>query len=90
MRFGAPADAARHSSRLAVEDPEGVGIQPPAVLGTELLAAFVQIGVEELEVARAAHAVAHRVDPEVERGQPEGTEEPVGQGDDLDVEVGIG
>ena len=69
MRCGAPEVAARHSSRLQSRYPERVGVEAPAVLGTELVAVLGQIGAEELEIAGAAHPVAHRVDPQLECGQ---------------------
>ena len=81
---GGPAGVA-----LAVEHPERVGLQALPVLGAQLVPSPGQVARQQLEVARSAHPVAHRVEPEGEVGQAEGAEEPVGQGHHLDVEVGV-
>ena len=49
-----------------------------------------QVLPQDLEVARTADVVAHRVDPQSDGDQAQRAEEPVGQRDHLDVEVRVG
>src|SRR6202011_3152131 len=75
---------------LAVESPERVGVEPLPVLGAQLVPPVREVGTKELEVAGAADLVPHRIEPEDVGGQGQRAEEPVGEGDDLDVEVRVG
>ena len=76
--------------RLAIEDAERV-LQVPGPVGrAQLVGPLGEEGAQERDVARAADAVAHGVQPQGHPSQAEAGEEVVGQGDDLDVEVGVG
>ena len=60
------------------------------MLVAQLISTLGQVGSQQFEVGRPAAVVTHRVDPEGERRQPETPKERVGQGDHLDVKIGIG
>ena len=54
---------------LAIEDPERIGLEAVAVLGTQLLSAVGQVAPEEIQIGRTTDGVPHRVDPQIEGGQ---------------------
>ena len=76
--------------RLAVEHPQRVLQVAGPVRGAQLVGPLGQEGAEERHVAGLADAVAHGVQLERDLAQAEPGEEVVGEGDHLDVEVGVG
>ena len=75
---------------LAVEDPQRVLQMTRPVGGAELVGPLGQEGGEQRDIAGLADGVAHGVQLERDGAQAEAGEEVVGQGDHLDVEVGVG
>ncbi len=76
--------------RLAVQDPQRVLEVPRPVGRAQLVGPLGEEGAQERDVARAAHPVAHGIQPQGHPAQAEAGEEVVRQRHDLDVEVGVG
>ncbi len=75
---------------FAVEDPQRVFGGPPTVLGTQFVDTGDEVPAQSVEVVGSTDVVAHGVHRQAVAGESEGPVEAVGQGDDLDVEVGVG
>ncbi len=74
---------------LAVEDAQRVLGPGRAVLVAELGLVARQVVAQQLDVGRAALAVAHRVDVEADPGHADRGVEARGERDDLDVDRGV-
>ena len=89
MRGGASAVARRHSSLLQSRTRSGLAPEAVPMLGTQFLLAVGQVAPEEVQIGRTTDGVAHRVDPQIEGGQPQGAVEAVGQPDHLHIQIGV-
>ncbi len=87
---GASSVAARHSGVLQSSTRSGFSRCRARCGGAQPIGPLGQERTEERHVAGPAHAVAHGVEPERDVAQAEPGEEVVGEGDHLDVEVGVG
>ena len=86
---GASSVAARHSGDLQSSTRSGFSRCRARCAGHSSSAPLGQEGAEERDVAGLARAVAHGVQLERDVAQAEPGEEVVGEGDHLDVEVGV-
>jgi hypothetical protein len=75
---------------LAVEDPHGMAVDLLLVVVGEVATALAQPPRELGDVGPPILGRAHRVDGEGEAAQAQGAQVGVAEGDDLDIEVGIG
>src|SRR5690606_40226445 len=65
-------------------------VDPPLAVGTEPVAAFLEVGAQHLEVARPARLVAEAVDAKLDPDQPHRLDQIAGEGEDLHVFLGRG
>ena len=70
---------------LALQDPQGVHLQPPLAVCAQLIAVRPEIGAQGFHICWPAHRIADAVQPDLHLGKAQRLYQPDGQAEDFDI-----